>query len=292
MLGVSLPVLAGSLAALGIIALALGAAPARDEPEPGLVGVETCGMCHEDVAEAFKTNIHLRADPEGACEGCHGPGESHADEMDPELIRRLGDEAGAAIVNPACLSCHGRDRPRRSWATGNHGLGGLACTDCHDIHDAEVRKSLLAAKTPGMCTECHGEVRAAFQLPRGHPVGRGTMDCVDCHEPHGETDRRRLGGFKQRACLRCHAEYRGPWVFEHDPVAVEGCLACHSPHNTVNRHLLTYQRAGDVCLQCHTEQPFFHVLEAPNGARTTEFNDCTRCHTEIHGSNNDALFLN
>ena len=31
----SLPVLAGSLAALGIVALVLGAAPAGDEPEPG-----------------------------------------------------------------------------------------------------------------------------------------------------------------------------------------------------------------------------------------------------------------
>jgi len=81
-------------------------------------------------------------------------------------------------------------------------------------------------------------------------------------------------------------------VFEHEVVAVEGCTTCHSPHGSVNRHLLAYQRVGDLCLQCHPGQPFFHVAVDESGRRTTAINDCTRCHTEIHGSNNDALFLN
>jgi hypothetical protein len=56
--------------------------------------------------------------------------------------------------------------------------------------------------------------------------------------------------------------------------------------------MLTYQRAGDLCLQCHPEQPFFHVLTDDSGERTTSFNQCTNCHVQIHGSNNDALFFN
>jgi DmsE family decaheme c-type cytochrome len=134
-------------------------------------------------------------------------------------------------------------------------------------------------------------VRASFLLTERHPVEQGGVDCTDCHNPHAPAQRRLLGGFKQDDCLRCHSEFRGPWFFEHQAVAVEGCMACHAPHGSVNRHLLTYQRVGDLCLQCHPSQPFFHVAVDGAGDRTTGINDCTRCHTQIHGSNNDALFL-
>ncbi len=146
-------------------------------------------------------------------------------------------------------------------------------------------------ESPQLCYTCHAETRAAFLLPERHPVEQGAVDCADCHNPHASASRRVLGGFKQADCLTCHAEYRGPWFFEHQVVAVEGCVACHVPHGSQNRHMLTYQRVGDLCLQCHPAQPFFHVAVDGAGERTEAINDCTRCHTQIHGSNNDALFL-
>jgi DmsE family decaheme c-type cytochrome len=262
------------------------------EAEPGRIGAESCGMCHEDTVEAFHPNPHWKADPEGSCEGCHGPGEAHADEADPEQIRRLGKDVPAAEANAACLSCHGRRQPQRGWRSSEHGLNGLSCGQCHATHDTPVDEPLLAGKTPALCYACHASVQAEFQLTERHPVDKAGMDCGDCHNPHAAGDRRILGGFKQATCLSCHSEYRGPWFFEHEVVAVEGCIACHVPHGSVNRHLLTYQRVGDLCLQCHPEQPLFHDLTDPGGERTSGFDDCTRCHTEIHGSNNDALFLN
>jgi hypothetical protein len=30
-------------------------------------------------------------------------------------------------------------------------------------------------------------------------------------------------------CTTCHADKRGPWLFEHPPVE-ENCLTCHNPH--------------------------------------------------------------
>ncbi len=240
--------------------------------------------------------MHGKADPKEACEGCHGPGSRHVEEGNPALIRRFAAGVPAAERSAACLSCHGRDKERLQWHGADHALADLACDDCHDPHQARGARGLLRKATPGLCYECHGEVQAQFALTERHPVPDGTrkgsLDCIDCHNPHAPVDRRTLGGFKQAACLKCHTEYRGPWVFEHEALAVEGCLACHAPHGSVNRHLLTYQRAGDLCLQCHPEQPFFHVLTDGKGNRTTGYNDCTRCHTEIHGSNNDALFLN
>ncbi len=277
-------------AAAVIVAAALAASAA--EPPATRVGSETCAGCHDDLARAIAATVHGKADPAGACEGCHGPGSRHAEEGNADLIRRFGPAASPAERSAACLSCHGRDARGRGWAGSDHARGSLACDDCHDPHRAEGRRFLLKAAGIDLCYGCHGAIRAQFQLTERHPVGRGSLECVDCHDPHAASDRAQLGGFRQALCVRCHSEYRGPWVFEHESVAVEGCLACHAPHGSVNRHLLTYQRVSDLCLQCHPGQPYFHVAVDGQGRRTTAINDCTRCHVAIHGSNADALFLN
>ena len=258
----------------------------------GTIGSDGCAMCHEDVVASFQHNPHWRSDPEGSCEGCHGEGEAHADEADPARIRGLGEESPASEVSEACLTCHADSRSHRGWSGSDHARAGESCTSCHAVHSSVAGTVLLKSKTPGLCHDCHASVRAQFDLPERHPVDGVAMDCIDCHDPHSASDHAVLGGFRQRTCLRCHGEYRGPWFFEHEAVTVEGCPSCHAPHGSVNRHLLTYQRVGDLCLQCHPVQPFFHTAVDDSGERTTGINDCTRCHSEIHGSNNDALFLN
>ena len=281
----------GLLVTLLLLAF-LPARPAVAAGEPQRVGNETCAGCHDELAAAFAATVHGKADPKESCEGCHGPGEAHVNEGDPALMRRFGPAVAPAERTKACLSCHRRDAQGRTWSASDHARSSLACDDCHDPHSTESRRGQLRRPETELCQGCHETVRAEFQLTERHPIERGSMSCTDCHDPHQKADRTLVGGFKQAACLRCHSEYRGPWVFEHESVAVEGCTACHTPHGSVNRHLLTYQRVGDLCLQCHPEQPAFHVVVDGAGQRTTGFNDCTRCHTEIHGSNNDALFLN
>jgi len=266
------------------------------------VGSDTCEACHDEVAAAFKDSVHWHNDPEGSCENCHGSGAAHADEMDPTLIRRFVPETAANERSAACLSCHGRNSKHGTFTRSDHALGSVVCNDCHKVHEATLDSS-LRKESPALCYECHAPIRAQFSLNERHPVNQGGLDCSDCHDVHAPSPRGTLAGFKQEMCLSCHNEYRGPWFFEHEAVTVEGCLSCHTPHGSANRHLLTYQRAGDLCLQCHAEQPFFHDLTdtvvdpdnptaPPRDGRFTGINDCTRCHAEIHGSNNDALFLN
>jgi len=275
----------------------VGVSPAQDEPER--VGSETCEGCHDEVVAAFRGSVHWNADSEGSCENCHGAGSAHADEMDPSLIRLFVADTAAEQRSEACVNCHGRNAEHADFRRSDHALGSVACNDCHRIHPAT--EGTEPQKAPDLCYTCHGDIQAQFSLNERHPVRQGGMNCMDCHDVHRATRRARLGGFKQEMCLSCHGDYRGPWVFEHEASTVEGCLSCHTPHGSPNRHLLTYQRAGDLCLQCHAEQPFFHDLtetepgEPPPNTRqfrSTGYNDCTRCHSEIHGSNNDALFLN
>ena len=46
---------------------------------------------------------------------------------------------------------------------------------------------------------------------------------------------------KQRStnstCYACHADKRGPFLWEHPPVA-EDCTACHRPHGSIHPGML------------------------------------------------------
>jgi predicted CXXCH cytochrome family protein len=39
-------------------------------------------------------------------------------------------------------------------------------------------------------------------------------------------------------CLGCHAQYRGPYAYQHPPVT-ENCMTCHLVHGSPNTNLLT-----------------------------------------------------
>ena len=93
-----------------------------------------------------------------------------------------------------------------------------------------------------------------------------------------------LGGFKQQQCTSCHTDKEGPFVFEHGSQRVEGCVACHDPHGSPNRHLLTFQSVADLCYSCHGVVPGFHT-------RFIADSQCTNCHSTIHGSNFDPFLL-
>ena len=62
------------------------------------------------------------------------------------------------------------------------------------------------------------------------------MVCADCHDPHGSRSRMRMlvRDSTNELCVSCHAEYRGPMLFDHAPVS-EDCTLCHEPHGSVHR---------------------------------------------------------
>jgi predicted CXXCH cytochrome family protein len=84
--------------------------------------------------------------------------------------------------------------------------------------------------------------------------------------------------------VKCHAAKGSPFVFEHASGFVEGCTACHHPHGSPNRYMLSFQSIGELCYSCHGVVPSFH-------SRFNADTVCTNCHYAIHGSNLDPFFL-
>ena len=50
-------------------------------------------------------------------------------------------------------------------------------------------------------------------------------------------------------CYSCHADKRGPYVFNHPPVE-ENCASCHNPHGSVHYKLLN-EHTPNLCQDCH-----------------------------------------
>ncbi|HEX6550681.1 MAG TPA: DmsE family decaheme c-type cytochrome, partial [Gammaproteobacteria bacterium] len=175
-----------------------------------------------------------------------------------------------------------------------HQREGLACVSCHTIHAA---KDPLFVKTeqPGVCYKCHQPVRADFAKFSRHPVRDGNMDCTSCHAPHDSLNRGLLiASTVNDTCYTCHAEKRGPFLWEHPPAA-EDCSLCHTPHGSVNPSLLV-NRPPMLCQSCHS--PAGHPslaftaggLPGGGGAPNSMLvaGSCLNCHSQVHGSNDPS----
>ena len=93
------------------------------------------------------------------------------------------------------------------------------------------------------------------------PVREGKNDVLDCHNPHGSyTDALLKEATVNDDCYKCHAEKRGPFLYEHAPVR-ENCLNCHEPHGTNNEFLLKIPRPR-LCQQCHANLPAIPAIRA------------------------------
>ena len=91
-------------------------------------------------------------------------------------------------------------------------------------------------------------------MPFHHPVNEGAVSCSDCHDPHGTFGNNNLKSTADQnmICTKCHAETRGPFVFEHAAVKAEGCVGCHSPHGSQNARMLNMPSINTLCNQCHS----------------------------------------
>jgi len=274
------------------------AAPAAVKPEQpavaaNYVGTKVCLGCHTSQATTFEHTLMGRLAKQGKlqCESCHGPGSEHVRlgggrGVGGIISFRKNDTSRTAEENNAiCLGCHERG-DRTNWQGSVHETRGLACTNCHTIMQAVSRKSQLkTAFEPDTCFQCHKDRRAQMFRSSHMPMREGKIVCSDCHNPHGSVTEALLKKDSiNDVCYTCHAEKRGPFLFEHEPVR-ENCLNCHDPHGTVNEYSLKLSRPR-LCFECHG---FDHgaTIAGVNSVFTMG-RACQNCHTQIHGSNSPA----
>jgi len=273
-------------------------------------GADTCLQCHVEggdfpVHAIFKTKHANRADkrtPFAAghlqCEACHGPGKKHAEAGGgPDGINSQKPSSFLAPKerNKFCLACH-ENGSRTGWHASVHDANDIACSNCHKIH-AERDPVLARATQPEVCYKCHRKERADFSKPSTHPVRFGKMACADCHSAHGSNSRGTLiRPSVNQTCYTCHAEKRGPFLWEHAPVA-EDCTLCHHPHGSVNQARLK-KNPPLLCQQCHSAATHPAVARTPaglpggagGGQAFLLAGSCLNCHSQIHGSNHPSGF--
>jgi len=283
------------------------AVPARNtaHPEAKPVGEQVCTGCHAKESDNFAHTAHalgmqvaLAANPATAtCEACHGPGSVHAANPTAKgAIIAFTHEGGTPVANQteSCLGCHSGG-PRDTWLGSIHQRNELSCSDCHNPMQKFSAEGLTAKQSVSeTCATCHKDIRQQFNRRSHMPLPEGQISCVDCHNPHGTLNATLLKtDTVNETCYQCHAEKRGPFLFEHAPVR-ESCLNCHQVHGS-NQHALLVAPIPMLCQQCHshTRHPndLQTALSLGNGVTPDERlmgRGCITCHAQVHGSNHPS----
>ena len=318
-------------------AAAAAAAPAAQSGYPAERD-KVCTRCHDEnddkpILTIYQTRHGVIADSRTpSCQGCHGTSDDHIRNSKgttprpaPEVVFGTKHASPAEDQSKACITCH-QSGLRAHWLGSEHQTRDVTCSNCHQSH-APHDRVLAKVTQPDVCYACHQTQRAQTYRISTHPIVAGTVTCSDCHNPHGSTGPKLLvKNTVNETCFTCHAEKRGPFLWEH-PSANDDCMNCHTPHGSTNPPLLR-ARAPWLCQECHgdgaphpgnvysgSSLPGGAVANVNNtggvggtppaqlgavnpltGARVTQnnppaqlaFRACVNCHQAVHGSNHPA----
>jgi DmsE family decaheme c-type cytochrome len=274
--------------------------PANSEPSD-YVGGAVCKTCHEEIYSGWeksphwKTTLDTKAEPSHqGCESCHGPGSAHVAGGGDVTKIFIFKEHSTKEINARCMTCHAGGTQHMNAINSEHSKNGVSCVSCHSPHHAETKEFLLIKAQPELCYSCHLQQKAQFDMPFHHRVNEGLIQCSDCHNVHGTVRPKqvRTSSTQDVVCFTCHTDKQGPFVFEHQPVKVDGCQSCHLVHGGPNPHMLKLSNVNLLCLQCHTTSSFSGAPGAPSfHNQASFFQSCVLCHSQIHGSNFDPTFF-
>jgi len=274
---------------------------AAQNPSPATyAGSESCKTCHADIYNGWEKSPHWKQTyKEGGiakhgCEDCHGAAASHvADPTDTSKLF-LFEKATPKEIDSRCLGCHAGGTQHMNAINSEHAKNEVSCVSCHSPHHGKDSDFMLVKSQPELCYSCHLAKKAEFDMPFHHRVNEGLVQCTDCHNPHGTVRPKqvRTSSSQDQVCFTCHTDKQGPFVFEHQPVKIDGCQSCHLVHGGPNPHMLKLSNVNLLCLQCHTASSFSGAPGAPSfHNQASFFQSCVLCHSQVHGSNFDPTFF-
>lgn len=154
--------------------------PVRDRTEQAQV----CFNCHKDKrAEFRRPSRHPIDEGKVVCSNCHNP---HGGAGPKQLVQDS--------VVETCYGCHMEKRGPFIW---NHQPVTEDCTLCHNPHGT-VNPTLLKARSPFLCQECHEPTSHRATAPDASPV-TGTP-------PNPSINQEVMLG---RGCMNCHNNIHG-----------------------------------------------------------------------------------
>lgn len=285
--------------------------------------LEVCLTCHETQYDAIRSTAHWASGDARApasvhqCSSCHGNLAQHVESEGALNTGGMQAYGKASMMTPpeqnaVCMGCH-KEASLLHWEGSGHAADDVGCVGCHRVHQEDkVRSRQTEAQ---VCFTCHMDIRAETNKPFGHPLREQKMSCSDCHNPHGGQGDADLKTFTiNEACYGCHAEKRGPFLWEHPP-ASENCLLCHSAHGSIHKDMLE-RREPHLCQSCH--EPTGAAGEGPPHAQHSRLalsfrapgepdqgpnlppppvkgisrfvmgEACSNCHNKVHGTNHPA----
>jgi DmsE family decaheme c-type cytochrome len=301
------------------------ALPADGPAAQALQKDAVCTRCHDEsetrqILAIYQTRHGVKGDARTpSCQSCHGESAKHvaggqkegnASRPAPDVIYKTSTTVGHAsdpqLQAETCMGCHKAGK-RTHWDGSQHEARGVPCAACHSVH-VKSDPVLTKVTQAEVCFACHKTERAQTHRVSTHPIAAGKVACSDCHNPHGTTGPKLLvKNSVNDTCYSCHADKRGPFLWEHGPVA-DDCTNCHTPHGSSNTPLLK-ARAPMLCQQCHSGD---HGAQINSGANFADGNvttvggilspykataaaraqlagrACLNCHVLVHGSNHPA----
>ncbi len=194
-------------------------------------GSAMCVQCHN--ARVSKKVLHPPV-VEGLCLTCHDP---HASDNHARLRQP---------VYETCTGCHVTQGRQNQQATTKHGALDPArnervCVACHDAHESDFERRLVAWPPEKVCLQCHDRPVDAWEgklisikatldaapepAMRHGPVREGA--CPQCHNPHGSDNWRLLRGTFPS---KMYAPFEGPETYSL-------CFGCHDARLVTQKKL-------------------------------------------------------
>jgi hypothetical protein len=266
------------------------------------IGSDTCGACHNEIAESFMMSGHAwklnpivdGQPPEYPFSEVPEPPEGYTWDDIAYVIggynwkaRFIGTD-GYIITNPpretgdeGYLNQYNLPNPvvgtEGDWTTYHSGEENLVydCGRCHttgyspqgNLDDLEGIVGTWAE--PGIgCEACHGPGGLHVQNPRGVQmmVDRDSELCGECHARGAPEEVDASGGF-----IRHHEQYEE--LFQSKHITLD-CVVCHNPHTgVVQLRQAGVQTTRTQCENCHFQQAQYQDSQIhPNIAQ------CIDCH--------------
>ena len=179
---------------------------------------DSCGICHEDIAEHYQSSLHVSLSPfkkmidaraatdtavyekvdqarEAHCTSCHSScGQCHISR--PEAVEGGLLEGHLFLKRPpmqlVCTACHG-SRIEKEYFGKNKGMQPdvhkekyFKCGKCHpaeEMHgDGQDYANRYAVENGPTCDKCHEKIyELTAKNARNHWIHKGRVSCQVCH---------------------------------------------------------------------------------------------------------------